>query len=402
MKTGSYDLIIVGGGLGGAALARAMAARGARVLVVEREHRFKDRVRGEWLAPWGLAEARELGIHDLLLSTCGHRLPGWDTYLMGMQVGARDFLESTPQRLPSLGLYHPALQEVLLQAAEDAGAQVQRGAAVRALTPGMPPRVVVEHDGSVSERSARLVAGADGRTSMVRTWGRFRVRRDPERVLICGVLFDDMTPPRQDAAHIAFHPSIGQAAYLFPQGAGRVRAYLVLPHDAPHRLQGDADVPRFIEECARTNFAPELYRGARAAGPLASFNAADTWVDHPYADGIALMGDAAASSDPTFGQGLSLTLRDVRVLRDCLLSDHDWDAAANAYAAAHDRHYGVLHAVNDWFAELFLATGPAADERRDRALIAAAQDPTRMPDHQFSGPDLPCDAHTYARLFGDD
>jgi 2-polyprenyl-6-methoxyphenol hydroxylase-like FAD-dependent oxidoreductase len=44
-----YDLAIIGGGLGGAALAAAMARRGSRVLVVEREEAFKDRVRGEGL-----------------------------------------------------------------------------------------------------------------------------------------------------------------------------------------------------------------------------------------------------------------------------------------------------------------------------------------------------------------
>src|SRR5438093_682427 len=40
----SYDIITVGGGLAGSALAKAMAERGARVLVVERETHFKDRV----------------------------------------------------------------------------------------------------------------------------------------------------------------------------------------------------------------------------------------------------------------------------------------------------------------------------------------------------------------------
>jgi hypothetical protein len=36
-----------------------MAAHGARVLVVERELRFKDRVRGEWMSPWGVVEAQK-------------------------------------------------------------------------------------------------------------------------------------------------------------------------------------------------------------------------------------------------------------------------------------------------------------------------------------------------------
>lgn len=53
MKRCDFDLITVGGGLGGSALAEKMAESGARVLVVERERQFSDRIRGEWMAPWG-------------------------------------------------------------------------------------------------------------------------------------------------------------------------------------------------------------------------------------------------------------------------------------------------------------------------------------------------------------
>jgi menaquinone-9 beta-reductase len=68
-----YDVVTVGGGLGGAALAKVLAARGMRVLVVERESQFKDRIRGEWIAPWGGAEAQRLGIYALLLERCASR-----------------------------------------------------------------------------------------------------------------------------------------------------------------------------------------------------------------------------------------------------------------------------------------------------------------------------------------
>ena len=74
MKT-TYDLITVGGGLGAAALAGAMAEHGAKVLVLERETQFKDRVRGEGLAPWGVKEARRLGIYQTLLESCGFEVP---------------------------------------------------------------------------------------------------------------------------------------------------------------------------------------------------------------------------------------------------------------------------------------------------------------------------------------
>ena len=83
MANGIYDIITVGGGLGGAALAKVMTEHGARVLVVEREKRFKDRIRGEFFAPWGVAEARALGLYEILRTTCGHEAP---RFRSGIQV----------------------------------------------------------------------------------------------------------------------------------------------------------------------------------------------------------------------------------------------------------------------------------------------------------------------------
>ena len=179
----------------------------------------------------------------------------------------------------------------------------------------------------------------------------------------------------QDTSYIIFNPGIGQTVPLFPQGNGWVRAYFVYQKDTTHRLQGEADIPRFIAESIRTGAPTEFYAGARAIGPLATFDAADTWVDHPYKEGIALIGDAAASNDPSFGEGLSLTVRDVRVLRDHLLSHEDWAAAGHAYAEEHDRHYGVIHTVSGWFGEMFYAVGAEAEARRAHTLPLIA--PTR-------------------------
>ena len=106
-------------------------------------------------------------------------------------------------------------------------------------------------------------------------------------------------------------------------------------------------------ESIQTGAPAEFYRNARAAGPLASFDAADNWVDHPYKDGVALIGDAAASDDPAYGEGLRSRFGDVRVLSDHLLAKADWEAAAHAYAEEHDHHYAVIHTVTRWFGDFF-------------------------------------------------
>ena len=114
MPTQAYDIITVGGGIAASAFASAMAQRGASVLILEQETRFRDRVRGEGTVPWGVAFA------------------------------------------------HQEMQETLLAAAENVGAQVRRGVTVEQIEPGVTPAVVVS--GSKSERvTARLVVAADGR-----------------------------------------------------------------------------------------------------------------------------------------------------------------------------------------------------------------------------------------------
>jgi 2-polyprenyl-6-methoxyphenol hydroxylase-like FAD-dependent oxidoreductase len=402
MANETYDIITVGGGLGGSALAKAMAEHGARVLVLERETQFKDRIRGEFMAPWGVAEAQALGIDGLLRTAGGQDLPYVDMYVGGVQTEHRDLRTTTVQGQPALSVYHPAMQEVVLQAAANAGAEVRRGVVVRDVKRNGAPTVTVEQDGRSEEYQARLVVGADGRGSLVRKWAGFSLQHDPEQMLIAGVLFENMPIPPDDANHIMLDLARGHLAPLFPQGQGKVRAYFACRTQGFVRLQGAADIPRFIEESVLIGVPSEWFAGARATGPLATFDGAATWATHSYHAGIVLIGDAAGASDPTWGQGLSLTLRDVRVLRDLLASHDDWDAAGHAYAQERDRYFNVINTVDNYQTELFFAAGGAADARRMRMLPLLAQEPTRRLDHNWSGPDLPLDETVRRRFFGEE
>ena len=392
-----YDIICVGGGLGGSALAKVMTEAGARVLVLERETQFRDRVRGEALMPWGVAEATALGLYELFRENCGHEV----AWAAGLGPD-RDLLATTPQAMPMLTFYHPAMQQAAIDAAARAGAEIRRNAKVGGIKPGAPAVVEFEVDGKSESARARMVVGADGRTSSVRKWGNFEVKRDDERLLFAGVLIEGVQGIKPNANYMLVNPAILQACFIAPQKDGRARTYLAYRTDSDFRLNGEAAMGRFIEETLKCGAPADYYSKAKAIGPLATFSGADVWVDHPYCESVALIGDAAATSDPAWGQGMSLTLRDVRALRDALIGNDDWDKAGNTYATEHDRYYRVVHTWEDWLTSFFYDRGQEADARRARAMPQLAEDPTRIPDYMLSGPELPIDDSVRRRFFAED
>ena len=395
MISQSYDIVIVGGGIAGASLAKAMAEKGANVLVIEREERFKDRVRGEFVAPWGVAEARELGVLDLLRGSCAREVS-----LLEMGSGQRDLKTTTLQQLPALTFAHQEMQESVLAAAEEVGAKVRRGVTVESIEPGARPAVIVS--GPNRERiEARMVVAADGRDSACRKWAGFTVREQANDYYMAGVLLNGVHSSPVVAYYI-FNPVLGTVIGLLNIGGDRFRAYFMYPKSANYRLQGAQALNLFSGESAKVfPQMSEIYEGAKCIGPLASFDVSDTWVEHPYMHGVALVGDAAATTDPTFGQGLSLALHDARVLRDELSCTCDWESAGNDYAEKHRKYFGVAHTIEGWFRTLFQDPSPQAALLRAEAMPRIAEDPSRVPDHLFSGPDLPLNIDVRARFFGE-
>ena len=405
METTSYDIITIGGGLGGAALAKVMADSGARVLVLESELEFKDRVRGEVMVSWGVAEAQELGIYEIMKSAgakeieLAERTSGqsWEDN----KPVQRHLPSTTIPGTPALTFYHPEMQEAVLNAASNSVATVCRGVRVRGLQLNGSPTIAVTVDGEEQECTARIIVGADGRSSRTRNWGGFEVLKSQAKTFIAGILFDDFGSPDDMSQNYRTFDR-GLTALLFPQGKGRVRAYLCYPQAWGMRLSGSGDLRRFIDWSVDAGAPAQYYEGATPVGALASFDSSTTWVEHPYRDQVALIGDAAGSTDPIWGQGVSLTLRDVRVLRDQLLSNKDWDKAGRAYAEEHNKYFTVTNTVQRWLEEMLVETGPEADARRERALPLWREDATRRVDTFASGPDHSIDETVRRRFFGED
>src|SRR5918999_6498040 len=81
-----FDVIVVGGGIAGSTLGGVLARGGLGVLVVEKEARFRDRIRGEGTWPWGVAEARQAGLAELMEAAGSVPMRAMKRYMNGQVV----------------------------------------------------------------------------------------------------------------------------------------------------------------------------------------------------------------------------------------------------------------------------------------------------------------------------
>ena len=321
----SYDVVIVGGGIAGGALATVLARKGIAVAVLERDLMPTDKVRGEFMAPWGVAELQRLGLLDTLQTAGGvfvKRSIPYDENQPG--DAALPFALDLSVILPGVPgpfcMGHPAMCTALAAAAEAAGAVWRRGVEEIDVSAGSPPSVAFSHGGVRTQWRPRLVIGADGRNSRVRRQLGFAVLTDPPRNLLGGMLVDGVPDWPQDTQTIGTE---GRLHFLvFPQGGDRIRLYLCYdfadktPYAGPNRQQN------LIAAFAGLTCLPYARNiaQARPIGPFNSFSNEDHWIEDPTAPGVVLVGDAAGHNDPIIGQGLSIALRDVRLVSEAILA----------------------------------------------------------------------------------
>ena len=324
--TQAHDVVIVGAGIGGSALAKALAEDGLDVLVLEQSEVYEDRVRGEAMVPWGVAEARELGVEQVLLDAGARVSETWFNYHLPDQ---RDEIPAgmlIPDIPGSLNLRHPEACGALEHAARAAGATVHRGTCDLDVSFGAEPRVRWRAGDDEHEVQTRIIVGADGRRSRVRKALGLEVQTAPVINHVTGMLLEDLVDVDADHDFLAGEGDLFMAT--FHQKEGRTRAYLFPSTAESDRYVGAGNVEKFLADCAFEclPFGKRLAAG-RPAGPIATYPGDDTWIDEPFGDGAVLIADSAGYSNPILGQGLSIAMRDARSVRDVLRGD-DWSRAA--------------------------------------------------------------------------
>ena len=374
-----YDAVIVGGGIAGSGLGTVLARAGKSVLTLEKTLAFEDIVRGEWIAPWGVVEAIRIGLYDVLRGANDYHIPRHIEYGDGLDPATGEsralLLALLPGVAGPLSVGHPQACQALFDAATAAGVSALRGVSDIVVESGPAPRVRYTMDGTTHEAQARLIVGADGRGSVVRRQAGIALHQEKTHHYFAGMLVEGADGWPIDVETMGTEGDV--QFFVFPQAPGRLRLYLSFALEQKSRFAGHDKEQRFLDSF-RLSTVPnsEAIAGARIAGPCHAVPNQSSWTDSPTAPGIVLLGDAAGYNDPITGQGLAVTLRDVRIVSELLLGAAEWNAELFApYAEERRERMRRLRMAAAMDSIVHAEFGPEATARKMRVITQAAGDP---------------------------
>jgi 2-polyprenyl-6-methoxyphenol hydroxylase-like FAD-dependent oxidoreductase len=394
------DVIVVGGGLAGSCLAGVLARAGLGVLILEKEPRFRDRVRGEGTWPWGVAHARQAGLDELFAQADVLPVRGKQRFADREAVETNDWSAESREGDTELVFSHAGLQEAAIAWAAGHGATVRRPAKAIGFRHDGRPVVTAAEDGQETEYAARLVVGADGRQAGTRRWTGGETAADAEHHRFGGVL---IRGAQIDVAYDNYSWEPGLIVNWFPAGAHATRLYLGMT--AARLRQTGIDRSFAANLACAADYMPDgALAGVEQIGPIGYFPSNDLWATAIVGNDVVLIGDAAGAPDPTQGHGTPLVFHDVHVLSDLLLHEPDWAQATRAFAARREEAFAVIREYDRWHT-IIHDEGAEAARRRERQQRAAEADPSLggFAFLEARGPaGLVADEAAQRHFFGDD
>jgi geranylgeranyl reductase family protein len=343
------DVIVVGAGPAGAATAILLAERGWSVALLDKAAFPRPKICGEYLSPEASRILDRLGVLKTVDQAGAQPLRGMrivapdGTVLEGVYPttgpwrGYRDHALAVPRE---------KLDRILVERAKSLPVDVRERHRVTGLLTENERIAGVraqDEDGRGLELRARLVVGADGRSSVVAS-SLGLVRPHPLRrmALVQHVALEGLG----DRGEIFIDPP--DYAILNPVLPGLVNLGLVVPlaHAAPWSGRLETFFRARLKQLR--HLAPRL-AGMEPAGRLMAMGPLAYRVGEPRVDGVLLAGDAAGFYDPFTGEGLFTALRSAELLADTAhsaLTLGDLSTAALApYARARNRELAAKSRV---------------------------------------------------------
>ncbi|KCV83817.1 salicylate hydroxylase [Actibacterium atlanticum] len=333
---------VLGAGIGGLAVATALAQRGARVTVLEQAEAIREVGAGLQISPNGAVVLRALGCGDALEHA---GLSGQAVHLRDYQNGKQVACIDISGAQPGYFFVHRAdIVDLLAKAARDAGVKI------RLLHKITDVNLKGDHACLTTAQGAKIksdmVIGADGLHSVLR--GVLNTAAQPK--FTGQVAWRSVVPAKGQQPPVAtIYMGPGRHLVTYPLRGGKFTNIVAVEErddwvDEGWSQQDDPDNLRR----AFQDFSPEVQT------LLSRVETVHLWglFKHPVAPhwhnhAAAILGDAAHPTLPFMAQGGNMALEDAWVLASSL-AQHDTPAAAFAayQAARRDRCQRIVDAAS--------------------------------------------------------
>jgi salicylate hydroxylase len=310
--------IVIGGGIAGMATAAVLGRLGVSVTVLEQAPELKEVGAGLQISPNGLAVLRALGLEPELTkrgSVRGQAVSLRD-YRRAGEVARLDLMRLTPDQAYYF-VHRADLLDVLQGAARRAAADIRLGHTVTEVRTGDISEVILAN-GDVLR--AELIVGADGVHSLARSVlnpgsTAFFTKQVAWRAIVPNVV--------NQPAEARVYMGPGKHIVAYPLRGGEFVNLVAVEERDEWRAEGwhQSGDPEHLRETfsAFTGDAAPLLDAVQDTAIWGLFRhpIAARW----YADGVALVGDAAHPMLPFLAQGANMALEDAWVLGRSLKAD---------------------------------------------------------------------------------
>ncbi|KAL6762302.1 SE-domain-containing protein [Haematococcus lacustris] len=374
-----WDIIMVGAGVAGSALAFAQAKEGRRVLVLERDLSQPDRIVGELLQPGGYLMLKRLGLQDAVDEIDSQKVYGYALFKNGQHAVVRYPMEGQTEDVAGRSFHHGRFVQRMRTAAAALPNITMRQAFVKRLVnqqgeewqEGQVVTGVAYKDKDGSERQARahLTIVCDGMYSNLRK--RLTNAEIKHPSFFVGVILRNCTLPAPNHGHVVLaKPS---PILFYPISSNEVRCLVDVPGE-----KLPADLPEYL----RTVVAPEVpdclrpaFLAALDCSQIRTMQNKQLYSNPQHQPGALLLGDAFNMRHPLTGGGMTVALSDCKLLCDMLhplTSLDDVMTTALRTADFYTRRKPVAATINtlaNALYKVFCFTGDKAHEEMRQACF---------------------------------
>jgi len=338
----TYDAIIIGGGPAGSTAAAVLAAKGRRVVVLEKE-KFPRYHIGESLLPYGYFTLERIGVLDRMKAS--HFTKKYSVQFVGASGRASVpfyfWQQLDHEASMTWQVLRSEFDQLLLDNAREKGAAVIEEITARELIQheGAVTGVkAVANNGDIREFHAPMTIDATGRDAFAVTRNGWKVR-DPHlnKVAVWTYYKGALRDPGMDegATTVAYVPEKGWFWYI-PLADDLVSVGVVAEKD--YLYKGTHDLPTiFHREVNKNAWIGQHLAAGKQTGPYRVTGEYSYRSRYCAADGLVLAGDAFGFLDPVFSSGVFLALRSGELAADAV----DAALAAGDVSASRFREYGA-------------------------------------------------------------